>query len=435
MTIAASGNLGVRNLVKLLNLASGGLLTLAFLIAGGAFSLPLSGLDPHAPVGADSASIRSQIAIGVAMLTLMLFGASAGRRMFALLKADALILAMPALAILSMTWAPEPAVAVRRALAFAATVLGGFAVAAYRPGAAALNFVARACACATALSVLYVAVSPGYGVHQISDGVQSVHAGDWRGLFIHRTVLGQLSALTLALAVYSEPETFGRTWVRLGVIAAAAVCLAMAHSGGGLASASILLATPPMVEGVRRLARRGWLLAAAVGVMGLLLAGLAAPLLAAPLLHLFGKDVTLTGRTDLWRLMLQAAGERPLLGYGYSTGFRQEVARLVAARSAYGYVPNAQNGYLDVVLNLGLVGLGLTSATLGLGLWRATRLAPATASPLLICVFILEMNLVEATLISASDIFMLIYVTALVASGEIIRTRRRSDPPPTHAPR
>jgi O-antigen ligase len=247
--------------------------------------------------------------------------------------------------------------------------------------------------------------------------------------------LGQLSALTLVLAVYSEPETFGRTWVRLGVIAAAAVCLAMAHSGGGLASASILLATPPMVEGVRRLARRGWLLATGVGAMGLLLAGLAAPLLAAPLLHLLGKDVTLTGRTDLWRLMLQAAGERPLLGYGYSTGFRQEVARLVAARSAYGYVPNAQNGYLDVVLNLGLVGLGLTLATLGLGLWRAIRLAPGTASPLLICVFILEMNLVEATLISAGDIFMLIYVTALVGSGEIIRTRRRSDPPPTHAPR
>jgi O-antigen ligase len=421
MTIAASGNLGVRNIIKLLNLASGGLLTLAFLIAGGAFSLPLSGLDPHAPVGADSASIRSQIAIGVAMLTLMLFGASAGRRMFALLKADALILAMPALAIASTAWAPEPAVAVRRALAFAATVLGGFAVAAHRPDAA-LNLVARACACATALSILYVAVSPSYGVHQISDGVQSVHAGDWRGLFIHRTVLGQLSALTLVLAVYSEPETFRRTWVRLGVIAAAALCLAMAHSGGGLASAAILLATPPMVEGVRRLARRGWLLAAAVGAMGLLLAGL-------------GKDVTLTGRTDLWRLMLQAAGERPLLGYGYSTGFRQEVARLVAAHSAYGYVPNAQNGYLDVVLNLGLVGLGLTLATLGLGLWRAIRLAPGTASPLLICVFILEMNLVEATLISANDIFMLIYVTALVGLGEIIRTRRRSDPPPTHAPR
>ena len=104
-------------------------------------------------------------------------------------------------------------------------------------------------------------------------------------------------------------------------------------------------------------------------------------------------------------------------------------------------MPNAQNGYLDVVLNLGVVGLGLTLVTLAAALWRAFRIAlsasrydPIAILPLLVVVFIAEMNLVEATFIAANDIFTLIYATTFAASGEMIRRRRRSDPPPPSEP-
>ncbi len=106
------------------------------------------------------------------------------------------------------------------------------------------------------------------------------------------------------------------------------------------------------------------------------------------------------------------------------------MAALIQAHSSYGYVPNAQNGYLDVVLNLGVVGLGLTLAALGLAFWRAARLAlrpeaePFALAPLLIVTYIAEMNGVEAAFISANDIFVLISVTAMIASGEMLQDRR-----------
>jgi len=417
------------------------LMILAFLIAGGAFSLQLSGLDPRAPVGPDSASLQSQAAIGGAFLVMAVFAMLNAQCMAAPLKANLLLLALPALALTSVAWAPEQAIAARRAIAFTATVLAGLAITAALPAGAALRFLAQAAAVAVVLSVAYLVLLPGYGVHQISDGVQSVHVGDWRGVFGHRTVLAQLSALSLAFAVHGGRVTFRRPWVRVGVMIMSGLCLWKAHSGGGWISAGVLLALPPCLAlGRRSIARMGWPFCLLLGGTMLAAIALALPLIEAALLSVVGKEPTLTGRRPLWGLFMPAARERLILGYGYSTGFRDVVARLVSDHSGFGYVPNAQNGYLDVMLNLGLVGLGVTLGILALAFRRAFRLAmnpgvPLAILPLLVAVFTAVMNMGEATFIAANDIFALIYVTALVASGEMLRPSPRTAPPPPDAPR
>ncbi len=310
MTLAPTRNLGLQNLTSVWRVGSGAAQTLAFLIAGGAFSLQLSGLDPHAPVGADSASMLSNLATGSALAVLMLFGAAQWRRVLSLMGANAPLLALPALAILSVLWAPEPLVALRRAAAFALTVLAGFAVVARSPGASALRFLIRAATTAVLLSIVYLALSPGYGAHQWTDGVQSVHAGDWRGLFVHRTALGQLAALALGLAIYAGAEALSRA-LQLCVIFGCLLCLFMAHSGGGWVSAAILLALPSFWIAGRRLALWNGPLAAAIAVAVLALSALLAPMLISVALQALGKDPTLTGRTDLWRLMAQQPVRNP----------------------------------------------------------------------------------------------------------------------------
>lgn len=65
-----------------------------------------------------------------------------------------------------------------------------------------------------------------------------------------------------------------------------------------------------------------------------------------------GRDSTLTGRTDVWAEVLPAREEQPLLGYGLGSFWSD------ARRQAY-EIPTAHNGYLDILLELGEVGLGL----------------------------------------------------------------------------
>jgi O-antigen ligase len=67
-----------------------------------------------------------------------------------------------------------------------------------------------------------------------------------------------------------------------------------------------------------------------------------------------GRDSTLTGRTDIWREFLPMAMKRPLLGHGFGGFWTDERFRLE-------WVNSVHNGYLEVILHLGFVGLVLVS--------------------------------------------------------------------------
>ncbi len=78
------------------------------------------------------------------------------------------------------------------------------------------------------------------------------------------------------------------------------------------------------------------------------------------LLGLLGRSTTLTGRTMMWPdLFHNSYMSRPLLGHGFGTIWMQESFRnTVQSRWAWGYQPYfSDNGYLDLLLNLGAAGL------------------------------------------------------------------------------
>ena len=68
-----------------------------------------------------------------------------------------------------------------------------------------------------------------------------------------------------------------------------------------------------------------------------------------------GRDATLTGRTDIWKLVINMT-TNPILGAGYESFWAG--ARLAKIWSMYWWHPNeAHNGYIEVFINLGVVGL------------------------------------------------------------------------------
>ena len=78
---------------------------------------------------------------------------------------------------------------------------------------------------------------------------------------------------------------------------------------------------------------------------------------------LIGRDMSFTGRLPLWEMSLQAARVHPLLGYGYN-GFWTDDSRAVQYIWAMitWKAPSAHNGYLDIVLQIGLIGLVVTGS-------------------------------------------------------------------------
>lgn len=69
-----------------------------------------------------------------------------------------------------------------------------------------------------------------------------------------------------------------------------------------------------------------------------------------------GKDTTLTGRTDLWRDLIPLGMNKPLLGSGYSDFWSPPMMSSLKKIHTWG-PGQAHNGYIDLFLNLGIVGL------------------------------------------------------------------------------
>lgn len=78
-----------------------------------------------------------------------------------------------------------------------------------------------------------------------------------------------------------------------------------------------------------------------------------------------GRDATLTGRTQLWHVVLGMTSS-PLFGTGYESFWLG--SRLDKLWSIYWWHPNeAHNGYLEIYLSLGWIGVALTAAVLAAG--------------------------------------------------------------------
>jgi exopolysaccharide production protein ExoQ len=74
-----------------------------------------------------------------------------------------------------------------------------------------------------------------------------------------------------------------------------------------------------------------------------------------------GRDPTLTDRTKIWGLVL-SMHTNPLLGTGYESFWLG--SRLQAIWRAFGPLNESHNGYLEIYLNLGLIGIFLLGAVL-----------------------------------------------------------------------
>jgi O-antigen ligase len=154
------------------------------------------------------------------------------------------------------------------------------------------------------------------------------------------------------------------------------------------------------------------------------------------------KDLTLTGRTDFWPLLIQKIEERPWLGYGIGgfwqpwRGIYNPAADIIVARTLFR--PSfAHNGLIELGLMLGFTGLLLFFASFFNNLAKAVQYLsqtkqPEAGLPLLLVVYTLMVNITESHLFGASSFwFWYVVVTvrlSLDTTGNLSKDRRQVQP-------
>jgi hypothetical protein len=94
-----------------------------------------------------------------------------------------------------------------------------------------------------------------------------------------------------------------------------------------------------------------------------------------------GRDSTLTGRTDIWSALIAIGMQSPILGAGYGSFWLTNMVRLREQLQLYNTIIQAHNGYLEIFLNLGIIGLCLLIIVL-LQTYKRLRNSLGTAVPM-----------------------------------------------------
>ena len=144
------------------------------------------------------------------------------------------------------------------------------------------------------------------------------------------------------------------------------------------------------------------------------------------LVESFGRDATLSGRTDIWQSVIGLV-QNPWLGAGYETFLMGP--RLVVLRKLYqNSLQEAHNGYLEIYLNLGWVGVLLFAFLLITGYQKvvaAVDREPAVGSLSLAFLIAVAINgLTEAPFrMMTATIFFLLW--AIMGASKAVRVSPR----------
>ncbi|MBL8565389.1 MAG: O-antigen ligase family protein [Hyphomicrobiaceae bacterium] len=246
------------------------------------------------------------------------------------------------------------------------------------------------------------------------------------GYFSGKNYLAICAAVALLLSFHEIAYTGLRRWMGVAVAGIALVLLVLSNgkTAMGLTLIAPVLATAAFV--LRRTLRLSTLavpfaILAAYAVLSTVL-GFDVYKLS---YYAYG-DSTFTGRRWIWIFANEQIAERPFLGWGYQSFWLvgPDAPSVVKAPGWVKTMPNAHNGYLDTILEMGYLGFFLLVTFVATTLHAAGRLVdrdPARGwAVLTLAFFIIITNGLESMWMRAFEFLWLVF---LILAAEVARAR------------
>lgn len=319
-------------------------------------------------VGAPSSgdAISRMLWLGLLALSVIILVWRAGLAWLLARGLNPFLLLFVALAFASIAWSIDPSLTLRRLIRMGTILLAciAFVLICWHPRR--YQNVLRPILTVVLLgSIVFGLVFPSLAIHRETSAEL---IGAWHGLANHKNSLGALACLALIFWFHAWLTREVRFLPALTGGAIALTCLVLSRSSTSLATTAMVmiflvfwLRSP---HGLRPyLPYLVSMLAAILLIYVLAILNLipGRGTLMTPIAMLTGKDMSFTGRTEIWAIISDHIRYHPLLGTGY--GAYWTPAPVVGTDSyefiwRRGFYPgSAHNGYLDIVNDLGWAGL------------------------------------------------------------------------------
>lgn len=299
-------------------------------------------------------SVLNTIAVGASLVSMLWLCFRQRTALRELATRNVLSLLFLVLVFLSSAWSIHPDLSLRRGVGYLLTLM----IAAYLTVRLDINDRLKALSYSFGISaigsLLFIGLFPSDGIMHFAE-----LSGNWRGVFPHKNVLGPVMAVAIFIELFILSTAQRSKW-HYALLAMFVFLVLMSHSATAFLLTAFYFTCAFAIALTRRSALVGilaWLTLITFAVMLLIMLSFDPQLL----LALLGKDSTLTGRTTLWNVVVKLIMERPALGYGYRAMWAVDdpitiyVNRLVGGWG----VGNSHNSFLELALQLGVLGLML----------------------------------------------------------------------------
>ncbi|MDD3653303.1 MAG: O-antigen ligase [Desulfotomaculaceae bacterium] len=326
---------------------------------------------------------------------------------------DKLLWLLVGLALVSVIWSDAPGLTLRRSVALLGTTLFGIYLTSRYSMQELLKLLIWTLGLSAVLSLSFALLLPSLGIHH-----NIPHFGAWRGIYINKNVLGRLMALAVLvwlMYAHSNPE---RRMSRLVFLGLSAEIMFLSTSKTALAVFFVLLFVFLIYlyrTGSRRNILPVLLIILVAGSSGFMLANNLNPAATIPLHHT-GLDTTLSGRTQLWQLVWDMIQQRPWFGYGYSAFWLNWTGPSGYIWNVIGWnPPDAHNFYLDMWLQLGLMGLVILALSISRNFLEAIAMARRKNGLngmflLLLLTSIIMYGITDSSILIQNSIYWILYV-------------------------
>jgi exopolysaccharide production protein ExoQ len=333
------------------------------------------------------------------------------RRSLYVIKKEWSIWLLIGIACLSVLWSFIPKLTPNRSIALAGSTMFGFYIASRYSIRDQLKLLSWSFGTIIILSFLMAIVIPSYGTM-----AYGIHVGSWRGIYTHKNWLGRVMTLSgIVFLILAMDEKRQQWWYWIGLGCSFSLLL-LSKSSGAVVNCLTIFSIMPFYSVLR------WRpLIAMPTIAGIVLISSSFLLWfnenSKILLGVIGKDATLTGRTDMWPYMIDMVAKQPWLGYGYN-GFWHDWDSPGATvwYAAKWTAPNAHNGILDLLLQVGLLGLIVFAIGFGSGwirgvIWLRVDKSWLSFWPILYLTHLTLANVSESFLLNFNDLSWVLYVS------------------------
>lgn len=248
------------------------------------------------------------------------------------------------------------------------------------------------------IAVALACIAAGYLAPSIGIETRESSAGALIGLYVHKNPFGTLMVFGAATALFAPRAKQAGSLKRGAVLAMYGFAIYKAETNTAMVLLLATMAGYLLIRRTRMMAPRDRSTYAAVLVLvpclGAVLTWLALP----RILGLLGRDLTFTGRSQIWAGSFAAWREHRWVGWGWGSAYGEQdtASRIISLYTDGWNVPSSHNGYLSTLVQLGLVGGILLVVLVLQTLVRSFSLAMATPSPanqwLFFCVGLFLLN-------------------------------------------